>query len=231
MAKLVAYKSNFLIEASYKLSLQEQRFMLSCIGKLDPRKPIPESLTLTASEFLCNFPEMGKAHAERELRKAVDRLWERSVIVKDPEQTEEFRWIQSRIRYHKGEARVTVRFSNDIKKYLTQLSEQFTRVALNNVCGLKSAYSIRIYELCKQYIPKRNDRVIPVSELRDYLGVGDAHGQFKDFKRDVLTKSLKELNEKTDLDVSMDTVKQGRKVVAIHLLFREKKQMELALAN
>lgn len=231
MAKMVAYKSNFLIEASYKLSLQEQRFMLSCIGKLDPRKPIPESMTLSAAEFLCNFPEMGKANAERELQKAIDRLWERSIIVKDPNQTEEFRWIQSRVRYHKGEARVTVKFSDDIKKYLTQLSEQFTRVTLSNVCGLKSAYSIRIYELCKQYMPKRQERLIKVEDLRDYLGVGDAHEQFKDFKRDVLTKSLKELNGKTDLDISMDTVKQGRKVVALHFFFKEKQQMELALSN
>jgi len=31
MAELIAYKSNALIEASYKLTLQEQRFLLACM--------------------------------------------------------------------------------------------------------------------------------------------------------------------------------------------------------
>ncbi|MFY7258655.1 replication initiation protein, partial [Enterobacter cloacae complex sp. LZL005] len=34
MSDLVAYKSNALIEASYKLTLQEQRFLLVCISRL-----------------------------------------------------------------------------------------------------------------------------------------------------------------------------------------------------
>ncbi len=34
MSDLIAYKSNALIEASYKLTLQEQRFLLVCISRL-----------------------------------------------------------------------------------------------------------------------------------------------------------------------------------------------------
>lgn len=32
---LIAYKSNALVEASYKLTLQEQRFLLLCISRLN----------------------------------------------------------------------------------------------------------------------------------------------------------------------------------------------------
>ena len=32
---LIAYKSNALVEASYKLTLQEQRFLLLCINRLN----------------------------------------------------------------------------------------------------------------------------------------------------------------------------------------------------
>ncbi len=38
MSDLIAYKSNALIEASYKLTLQEQRFLLVCISRLNPEK-------------------------------------------------------------------------------------------------------------------------------------------------------------------------------------------------
>ncbi|NAL14820.1 RepB family plasmid replication initiator protein, partial [Escherichia coli] len=34
MSDLIAYKSNALVEASYKLTLQEQRFLLLCISRL-----------------------------------------------------------------------------------------------------------------------------------------------------------------------------------------------------
>jgi len=226
MTKLIAYKSNWLIEASYKLTLQEQRFMLTCIGKINPKEPVPKRLTVTAAEYHANFPDMGRENAERELRRAIDRLWDRSVIVRDPNQTEEFRWIQSRIRYHKGEARVSVAFSEDIKKYLTQLSNQFTKIALHNVHGLKSAYSIRIYELCQQFI-KTGDRIITVEDLRSYLQVGDAHPQFKVFNRDVLQPAIRELNGKSNLEVSMDKVKRGRRIHALHFMFREKMQQDL----
>ncbi|WP_454770846.1 RepB family plasmid replication initiator protein [Escherichia coli] len=38
MSDLIAYKSNALIEAKYKLTLQEQRFLLVCINRLKSEK-------------------------------------------------------------------------------------------------------------------------------------------------------------------------------------------------
>ncbi len=38
MSDLIAYKSNALIEASYKLTLQEQRFLLVYISRLKSEK-------------------------------------------------------------------------------------------------------------------------------------------------------------------------------------------------
>ncbi|TOQ37256.1 replication initiation protein, partial [Vibrio parahaemolyticus] len=82
MSNLIAYKSNALIEASYKLTLQEQRVLLMCIGKLNPQNEQPEKkFQLTANEFFLAFPDMGKENAERHLQSAIDRLWDRSIII------------------------------------------------------------------------------------------------------------------------------------------------------
>jgi plasmid replication initiation protein len=228
MAKLIAVRSNFLIEASYRLTLQEQRFMLCCIGKIDPYEPVPERLIVTSDEFYQTFPAMGIENKERELKKAVDQLWERSIVVKDPNQTEEFRWIQSRIKYHKGEARVSVKFADDIKKYLTQLSSRFTQVALNNVANLSTTYSIRIYELCQQFI-KAGERTVELSELRDWLDCKDTYPEFKDFNKWVLKPSITELNKKSNLDIEIMTHKKGRRITSISFIFKQKKQGELDL--
>jgi plasmid replication initiation protein len=225
MNELIAYKSRWLIEASYNLTLQEQRFMLCCIGKVNPQEPLPKSLTIHVEDFYGQFPDMGRANAERELKKAVDKLWGRSIIVKDPEQTEEFRWIHRRVKYHKGEARVTVSFTEDVSKYLTQLSGQFARIALDNISGLKSVHSIRIYELCQQFI-KAGNRLINMEDFRFLLALGDTYPQFKILNRDVIQPSLKEINSKSNLEIKVQQVKKGRKIHALHFIFKEKDQMQ-----
>lgn len=233
MVKLVATKSNWLVEASYKLTLQEQRFLLVCIGKLNPFQDCQsKTMTLTATEFFESFEEMGRENAERELKKAIDRLWDRSVIVKDPEQTEEFRWIQNKAKYHKGEARVSVTFSDSVMPYLTQLKGQFTSVVVKNVSCLSSAYSIRVYELLFRYAkaPKK-ERYFPLDEFRTLLGIGDKYPQFRDLNRRVITPAVEELNAKSDLNVRFEAVKQGRggKVAGIKFYFSIDKQIRMAV--
>lgn len=50
-------------------------------------------MTITAAEYFDSFPDMGRKNAEVQLQEAIDRLWDRSIILKDDEKREEFRWI------------------------------------------------------------------------------------------------------------------------------------------
>ncbi|MFK0569727.1 replication initiation protein [Endozoicomonas sp.] len=54
---LTIVKHNHLIEASYRLNLDEQRLVLACIAKIDPRvgKDFPDEITVTAQEFSHHF--------------------------------------------------------------------------------------------------------------------------------------------------------------------------------
>ena len=79
MSDLIAYKSNALVEASYKLTLQEQRFLLLCIGRLksgaDAESPkLQKTMTITAAEYFDSFPDMGRKNAEVQLQEAIDRF-------------------------------------------------------------------------------------------------------------------------------------------------------------
>ena len=60
MTDLIAYKSNALVEASYKLTLQEQRLLLLCISRLNSSNATPESqktMMITAEDFFNSFLE------------------------------------------------------------------------------------------------------------------------------------------------------------------------------
>lgn len=233
MTDLIAYKSNALIEASYKLTLQEQRFLLVCISRLksgddEPSPDEQKTMTITAAEFHDAFPDMGRQNAEIKLKEAIDRLWDRSVIIRDEKKREEFRWVQYRAQYLKGEAKVQITFSDAIMPYLTQLKGQFTRVVVKNVSSLSSSYSIRIYELLQQF-RSTGDRTIALGDFRTMLSVEDKYQLFKDLNKMIIKPAIAELNKKSDLAVTVETVKQGRTVIALRFRFREDRQIKMSV--
>lgn len=229
MSNLVAYKSNALIEASYKLTLQEQRVLLICIGKINPQnEELKRTFELTADEFYLAFPDMNRKHAERRLQEAIDRLAERWIHIHWRDNKEEIRWIQRKAKYFTGEGKIEISFSDYIMPYLTQLTQQFTAIAVKNVSALKSTYSIRIYELLMQF-KKTGDRIISVDDFRSMLCIDDKYNTFKRLNSELLKPALKELNSKSNLVVSVDLVKKGREVVALHFHFKEDKQIKMVV--
>ncbi|MDX7987164.1 replication initiation protein [Xenorhabdus sp. 12] len=229
MSKLIAYKSNALIEASYKLTLQEQRVLLLCIGKLNPKDENPKkTFQLTADEFYLAFPDMNRKHAERRLQEAIERLWDRTVIIHWKDNKEDIRWIQRKAKYFDGEGKIEISFSDYIMPYLTQLKGQFTSIAVKNVSALKRTYSIRIYELLMQF-KKTGDRLVDINDFRTILNLEDKYKEFRTLNDSIIKPCIKELNEKSDLVVTVDTVKKGRTVVSLHFQFKEDKQIKMAI--
>lgn len=227
MSKLIAYKSNLLIEASYKLTLQEQRVLLTCIGKLNSQDKNPtKKFQLTADEFYHAFPDMNRKHAERHLQEAIDRLWERSIIINWKDKSEKIRWIQGQAKYFVGEGKIEITFSDLIMPYLTQLQNQFTAIAVKNVSSLKRTYSIRIYELLMQF-KNTGNRLINIDDFRSMLDLDNKYKEFRTLNDSVLKPAIKELNIKSDLIVSVKRIKKGRSVVALFFQFKKDKQIKL----
>lgn len=221
MKNLIVYKANALIEASYKLTLQEQRILLVCIAKLNPQDKNPNKIfQITSQEFLNIFPNVGKKHAEERLQEAIDKLAERWIHVYKDKEKRRIRWIQEEAKYFNGEGKVEIVFSDSIMPYLTQLKGQFTSIVLKNVSSLKSNYSIRIYELLMQF-KIIGSRIITVQKLRNILEVEDKYRTFKSFNQWVIQPSLKELNEKSNLNVTVKTIKVGRSIKSLEFVFKE----------
>ncbi|HGH1177055.1 TPA: replication initiation protein [Escherichia coli] len=233
MSDLIAYKSNALVEASYKLTLQEQRFLLLCIGRLKSGSDaesteLQKTMTVTAEEYFDSFPDMGRKNAEVQLQEAIDRLWDRSIILKDDEKREEFRWIQYRAQYAKGEGKAQITFSDAVMPYLTQLKGQFTRVVIKNISNLSRSYSIRIYELLQQF-RSTGERIIALDDFRSMLDIEHKYQTYKSLNQQLLRPCVDELNQKSDLAVTLETLKKGRTVVALHFRFKEDKQIKMTI--
>jgi len=222
MSNCLVTKSNYLVEAGYKLSLNEQRLILSAIAQLDSRKPIPKDndFVITAAEFSDNFGIPIK-QAYETLEDATSRLYERDIKTYDrvAKTRGRFRWVDS-VKYWDGEAKVTLSFSRWIIPYLTLLHQQFTSYELKQVSQLNTAYAIRFYELLVQFL-KTGERYITLERLRELLELKDQYPRFYDLKKYVINPSMVDINEKTNLTVEWDITKKGRTITGLIFVFQE----------
>lgn len=213
------YKSNELIYASYKLSVQSQKLILSCLAKLDYRYEISKEITLSAHEF-SELMGIDLKNAHRELYKAADCLFDSKVLLKKDINTYTFRWVQKSVEKHTGNGAVTLRWTDDVMVYISQLKDSFTGYKLRNISQLQSAYSIRIYELLMKW-KSTGCFTIMLDDFKYCLGIIDKYSLYKDFNKWVIKPSIRELNKYSDLIVNVDQIKQGRKVTGLVFRFHK----------
>lgn len=216
-------KSNHIIEASYRLSVAEQRVILSAISQVRRDKPVTDEVmySVTASD-LAQLCGTDPKTAYRDLQNAAERLQTRRVsLVLEPDgitiRSKRRRvtcWVQT-VDYIDQEGRVEMRFGKDILPYLTGLQREFTRYALSDVAKMTSAYGIRLYELLVQW--KGGHREVALDDLRRWLQLEDRYPSIKDFKRWVLDPAVEQINEHSPLMLTWSQRKTGRKVT--HLVF------------
>lgn len=214
-------KSNALVEASYRLTLREQRIILGCIAQVDRSQPITDEVQYVISADL--FSKLANCNingAYKELKLAADTLFERRLTLFEHPNTGKprkitMRWVQS-VEYLDGAGSVALRFSKDILPYLTELSRQFTRYALSDVAKVNSPHAVRLYELLMQW-RETGKRQVSLDWMRERLGLEGKYPVFKDFRRYVVEHAVQQINEHTPITVSWSPHKTGRKVT--HLIF------------
>jgi plasmid replication initiation protein len=228
MRKSLVAKDNALINASYNLSLVEQRLILLAI--IEARQngvSTDKDLTVPVESYINHF-NVHKNTAYEALKSACDNLFERrfSYQKRSPKGNLEIvksRWVQ-RISYVDKEALVRLKFSDDVVPLITNLERHFTSYELEQVSRLTSAYAIRLYELLIAWRSTGTVSMIELLELRAKLGVEDGeHRRINNFKKIVLDLALHQINQHTDITATYEQHKQGRVIVGFSFQFKQKK--------
>ena len=206
-------KSNYIIEASYKLSLGEQRviYVLTAMIKKDDEEFKPYKLTV--KEFSQILGTKNKDIYSR-VSQYVELLREKDLTIVKENSILKMKWLSS-AEYFIDEGYVELEFSPKLKPYLLMLKERFTKLSLDQMVSFSCQYSGRIYELLKQY-ENIGKRIFSIEDLRVLLGIGI--GEYKlyaDFKRKIILKAKKEINLYSDLLIDFEETKTGRKVTSI----------------
>lgn len=129
-----------------------------------------------------------------------------------------------KIKYDNGTLTATV--NDEVAPYINELRGNFTPLELEtlNTCGTYPA--MRLYEVCVSW--KRAKQVCyTVGEWRGLLGAaGKSYDVFAQFKRRVWLPAVDAVNERTELEIFPEYVKEGRRTVKILVHIKEMSPQE-----
>lgn len=220
---LTVVKANSLIEASYRLTLDEMRLLALTIGTMNPKSD-QQVFEFSVSEFVNQFPDVNVDRAYTQIKSAIERISERWVKTEDERHVTKFRWVSSQT-YFKKEGRFRIALTNEIMPYLTQLKGQFTQYQLNHISGFTSVHTMRFYELLTQY-KRVGQRYITIEDLKKWLQLEDKYNLWAELQRWVIKPSLNEINEKSDLFVGYEPIKRGRKIIGVEFNITHEKPVK-----
>lgn len=127
-------------------------------------------------------------------------------------------WMQfsllSQVKIEFGGEYCEVAFPPAIRDTL-QHPEIYSLLNLGIINHLSGKYSVAMYELLADY-KKINRLRVEVPLLKNLLNVPeDKYGNFAKFKERVIDFSIEEINDKTDLEVSIEYERKGRQYTAV----------------
>lgn len=237
-------KANELVQKNrFELSLMEQKTvaficsMIKPIEAIDRANGVPYQLEY---EFnirdyckICGIDyDAGKNY--KDVKITLQKLSDRSMWVTfedNPDEEVLCRWL-SKVRTNKKSGIAHIKLDEDLAPYLFDLGQKFTQYQLYNILAMKSAFSVRIYELMKSYA-HQGSKIFEIDELKGLLMVEGlkTYENFNNFRTKVLEKAQEEINELTDLNIYFEPITKGRKVVKVKFRIEEKNPIERMLAG
>ena len=219
-------KGNDLIQRNrFELSLMEQKtvaYICSMIKPIDSGFQSEYEFKIRDYCKICDIDYdngANYAYVKETLKKLRDRsMW---MTLEDGSETV-VGWLD-RVTTNKKSGLAHIRIDDRLIPYLFDLKQQFTQYQLYNILGMKSAFSVRIYELMKSY-SFRHTIIFELNELKELLMVEHvkSYVNYKDFRVKVLEKAQTEINELTDINIEFEPIKTGRKVTSIKFIIEEK---------
>jgi plasmid replication initiation protein len=226
-------KSNDFIEARYKFDIWEMRFFLSVLSKIERDDQNFQVYRVKYRDIIKDFG-LSSNNAYAMLREGAKNLMKKTVTLKyekDGVTRAEMYHLIRKIDYLEGgqatkedsenHEYIDVKIEEDLKPFLLQLSKNFTAYDLKNVAKL-GTYSIRIYELLKQY-ESIGKRTLKVEEMKLMFDLTKEYPLFANFYQKVIEPAVKEINKYSDLRVAIpEKIKDGKRIEALRFRFSKR---------
>ena len=212
-------KSNAIINSSYRLSLNEMRIVLFGLSHIDPTSedfPLFHQIHIKDLSEFYNIGEKDRGSFYDDIKHAlITKFWERDFSYFDEAKgvNVKRRWLIG-VEYGGKDGLLAYHFNPLIRSELQKLAKRFTSYFLSNVANMKSAYSMRIYEIAIMYLNASSKQKTVfnkiISDLKHNLDISSKYKKFSDMKKRVLEHARKEINRHSDITINYEVIKLGR---------------------
>jgi plasmid replication initiation protein len=222
--------SNDLVLAKYNFSLWQKRIFNYFVSQID-KDATDFTLQRIYISDLIHFFDAGDGREVYEIIANVPKqLYNSSIKVPYISEEGYHRYGEMRIitRYTKpedreqGNAYIEFKFNDDLKPHLLELKRRFLRYDMQNIVGLQSVHSVRMFEILKSY-EYLGEVSFEVEFLKTVLELGDKYKLYADFRRYVIDKAREDLTKYCDIFFDYQEIKKSRKVNEIIFIIRKNK--------
>jgi len=223
----VVYIGNSMIEASYRCNPVEKKILNLAVLKANKRdfpvkpNPLMTYLVNVSRKDLLDVAGLDTVQDFRNIKNACKALNEKVIVYVD-EKGKEFETSSFITNTKLKNGILTLGFSGRVVPFFNKLKKSFTSYDLLQTKNFTGKYTIRFYELIKQY-ETIGKRTILISDLRKmfqlenkYLGKNGTSL----FRQRVIDTAQKELKDKSDLYFEYKQNKQGRNIVSITMTIK-----------
>ena len=231
----VIRKANELVEARYRFDLWEMRVFAKMLMSIRSEDKDLHRYNIHINEIIKDFNLHDKGDNYTAIKEAANKLLSK-VIEIEKVTIEGVKWFRAPLLIgvegftdRRDGNYLSVQFHPDLKPFLLELKERYLQYDIRNLWGLSSVYSVRMYELLKQY-EKIGKRHFVIEDLRHILGIlPDEYKLYGHFKSKIILKAQADLNESTDILFDFVEQKQGKRVVGITFQIRKNRSERLLL--
>jgi plasmid replication initiation protein len=210
----IVKKSNVLCRARWAVeSVFEPRLVALVAARVNKNDEDFQTYEIPVRELTGLTNDGGEAY--RTIKEVTESLMSR-VIKIQAEGSRSFALynVFSRCVYNDDTKTISARFDPDLKPHYLGLKQKFTEYNLLEYLTLPSIYSQRIFEILKSWTDQ-SEVTIPLVDLYEMLNAPKTlRFNFKDFRRRVLEKAHKDINNKTSLRFIWEPVKKSTAVNA-----------------
>ncbi len=230
-------KANEFVEARYKFDIWETRvfaYMLTLIKYTDTDFA---EYKINVGDIVREFDLNRGGMVYEEIKKASEKLLSKKVQIErtTPEGVVEILdtyLVVSTARPKEAtkDNYIKLSFHSALKPFLIELKQRYLVYDIRNILSLTSIYSIRLFELLKQY-QKIGKRRFQIDELKLLLSIEpDEYTLYGHFKDRIIKKAQKDLYEHTDIYFDFTEEAEKKKVYAITFFIYENKKNQRAKA-
>lgn len=237
-------KDNNLITARYSLTGWEQKLLYRIFEEVQQNGYTTNIIPFKMSEMYSSYKEVVKSNiTKKEFQQLLHSIQDKEVyLISNNEyiRTHWFALIATNDLVH---------YKLDIDKYvfpyIQSLTKCFTSLESASVYSFSSFYTMRFYELLKKWYPVKTKIEYTIEELKTMLEldlrieivngvekkINASYENNSNFERKIIKKAVKEINEKSELNVTYEMIKRKRKYYSVCFYVSEKEIIDEQFIN